>query len=151
MATEVQIEPGSLEKTAKIRHPVAVVAWTFVSFGVYFVYWWYQVNRELRDLGQVRGIEGLGERPVRSLLAVFPGSLIVVPALVSYYKGIQRIQRAQEAVVGKATMNGWIVLILVVVSFLPFIGVFAIILPGYLQNEMNKLWEEPVIAEATTA
>jgi hypothetical protein len=141
MAAEVQIQPGSLEKTAKVRHPVAVVIFSIITFGIYYVYWWYQLNREMRDLGEARGLDGLGRRPVNSLLAVFPGAIIVVPPLVSYYNGVRRIQRAQEVTVGNVTMNGWAVVILLVISFVPFLGLFGIILPGYVQGEMNKVWE----------
>lgn len=147
MAREIQIQPGSVEKTARIRHPVAVVAWSFVTLGIYFFYWWYQINRELRDLGQARGMEGLGEKPVRSLLAVFPGWLIIVPPFVSFYNGIKRVQRAQDAVTHEVTMNGWIVLILILISFVPFLGVITIILPGYFQGELNKVWEKSIAME----
>ena len=35
MAAEVQIDPGSAEKTAKIRHPVAVPVLTVITLGIY--------------------------------------------------------------------------------------------------------------------
>lgn len=140
MAAEVQISPNSPEKTAKIRHPVAVAVLSVVTIGIYYFYWWYQINREMRDLGEARGADGLGEKPVNSLLAFFPGALIIVPPYVSLYNGVKRAQRAQEVTTGDVTFNGWIVLILLLASSFTA-GLSGIIVPGYIQAEMNKVWE----------
>ncbi len=139
MAQEVQISPDSIEKTAKIRHPVAVPVLTIITIGIYGLYWWYQINREMRDLGEARNADGLGEKPVNSLLAFFPGALIIVPPYVSLYNGVKRMQRAQEVTTGNVTFNGWIVLVLILANFI--IGVAGLIIPGYIQSEMNKVWE----------
>jgi hypothetical protein len=139
MAAEVQISPDSTEKTAKIRHPVAVPVLTIITIGIYGLYWWYQINREMRDLGEARGQDGLGEKPMNSLLAFFPGALIIVPPYVSLYNGVKRMQRAQEVTTGEVTFNGWIVLVLILASFI--IGIAGLIVPGYIQSEMNKVWE----------
>jgi hypothetical protein len=139
MAAEVQIVPGSAEKTAKIRHPVAVPVLTIITLGIYGLYWWYQVNREMRDLGEARNVDGLGEKPLNSLLAFFPGALIIVPPYVSLYNGVKRKQLTQEVTTGNVTFNGWIVLILILASFI--IGIAGIIVPGYIQAELNKAWE----------
>jgi hypothetical protein len=140
MATEVQINGGP--GTAKIRHPVAVAALSVVTIGIYFLYWWYQVNREMVDLGRARNAEGLGDNPTLSLLAMFPGGLIIIPPYFSLYNGVQRIKRAQEVGLGYSddqTINGWIVLALIVGSF--FVGVTGLIVPAYVQSELNKVWQ----------
>jgi Domain of unknown function (DUF4234) len=139
MAQEVQISPDSIERTAKIRHPVAVPVLTVITLGIYGIYWWYQINREMVDLGRARNADGLGENATTSLLAVFPGFLIIVPPYVSLYNGLKRMQRAQEVTLGESTLNGWIVLALILGSFV--IGIAGLIVPGYLQSEMNKVWE----------
>jgi hypothetical protein len=140
MATKVQINPGSPEeRTAKVRHPVAVPVLTIITLGIYGIYWWYQINREMVDLGRARGAQGLGENATNSLLAVFPGALVIIPPYFSLYNGVKRMQRSQEVVLGDVSFNGWIILILIIVSF--FIGFTGIIVPGYIQSEMNKVWE----------
>jgi hypothetical protein len=149
MAAEVQIDPASAEKTAKIRHPVAVPVLTIITLGIYGLYWWYQINREMRDLGEARGVDGLGEKPLNSFLAFFPGALIIVPPYVSLYNGVKRMQRSQEVTTGDVTFNGWIVLILILASFI--IGIAGIIVPGYIQSEMNKVWENVGSGGATPA
>jgi hypothetical protein len=116
-----------------------VPALWLITLGIYGLYWWYQVNRELADLGRKRQADGLGDQPIVSLLALFPGSLIIVPPFVSLYNGVQRIKRAQEITVGKVTMEGWIVLGLLVGSLV--IGIAWMIVPGYIQNELNQAWK----------
>lgn len=49
------------------------------------------------------------------------------------------MQRSQEITTGEVTLNGWIVLVLILASFI--IGIAGIIIPGYIQSEMNKVWE----------
>lgn len=143
---------GDSQQTAKIRHPVAVPVLSFITLGIYYIYWWYQVNREVADLGREQGVDGLGDNPTLSALAVFPGALVIVPPFFSLYNGVKRFQRAQGATLAESTLNGWIVLGLIVASFI--VGVTSLIIPGYIQAELNKVWEaqpEPGPLEPTTA
>jgi Domain of unknown function (DUF4234) len=150
MADQAQIDGGP--GTAKIRHPVAVAALAVVTLGIYFLYWWYQLNREMVDLGRARHADGLGDNPWLSLLAMFPGGLVIIPPFFSIYNGVQRMKRAQEVTVGTVTMNGWIVLGLYAGSVI--VGVAGLIVPGYIQDEMNKVWRsvepggDPATADA---
>jgi hypothetical protein len=131
MATEVRI-PGS-DGTAKIRSLWAVALLPFVTIGIYFFYWWYQIHRELKDLGRARSTNELGDSPGKSLLAVTLGALIIVPALVSMYRGFKRVQAAQR-LAGLDAINGWIGLIL-----------FFVISPAlyaYMQSGLNGVWEK---------
>ena len=77
MADSVLI--GKSGYTAKVRHPVAVPILCLITLGIYYVCWWWHVNREVADLGQDRGASGLGDNPILSVLAVFPGVLVIVP------------------------------------------------------------------------
>ncbi len=128
MAYELQIRDS--EDRVKLRSPWAAALLPIVTLGIYHLVWWYRVNRELRDFGRARGYD-LGQNPVNSLLAVFPGGLIIVPALVSYWRGTRRMQAAAR-VAGQEPMNGWIALILFLVVSL---GLWA-----YMQNALNGIW-----------
>jgi hypothetical protein len=133
MAEEVRIGGGPA--TAKVRNPVGVAVLILITLGIYGLYWWYQVNREMVDLGKALNADGLGDNPTISLLAWFPGGLVIVPAIVSLYNGVHRMKRAQELTTGRhPTLNGWIVLIL-------FVFVLHIVAYGYMQAELNKAWQ----------
>jgi hypothetical protein len=131
MAEEVQIRNSTAQ--AKVRSPVAVVLLTIFTIGIYGLFWWYYINREMKDLGQAHGTDECGTSPGTSLLALFPGGLIIVPALVSYYRGFQRMQAAGRLVGREETANGWIGVIL----FLVFSPLYV----AYVQSDLNKTWE----------
>ena len=129
MADEKTIRGTEYE--VKIRSVWAVALLPFITLGIYNLVWWYRINRELRDYGQAKGVD-LGQNPTNSLLAFFPGSLIIVPALISLYRGTQRVQSASETA-GKEPLNGWIALIL---WFFISPALWA-----YIQSSLNALWE----------
>ena len=92
-ADHVQLAPGVV---AKIRNPILVVVFSLITLGIYQVFWWYFTNREMADYGRARGTNELGDSPAKSTLALFPGSLVVVPAIWTYFTTFQRIQAAQR-------------------------------------------------------
>ena len=130
MAEVVQI-PGA-GSTAKIRNIIAVAVLSVITLGIYLVCWWYFVNRELADLGRARGTDELGDNPTKSTLALFPGALIVVPALWTTVTTFQRVQKAQS-MVGQNPINGWIGLILYVV--------ISPAMYAYMQSGLNGVWQ----------
>lgn len=121
----------------KVRNPWAVALLPFATLGVYHLVWWYRVNRELRDYGDAKGVD-LGQSPTKSLLALFPGGLLIVPALVSYYRGFHRVQDATE-IAGKELPSGWIGLAL-----------YLLLSPAmwaYMQVSLNQIWETEIAAD----
>jgi hypothetical protein len=129
MAYEMQIR-GSQDRV-KVRSPWAVALLPIVTLGIYHLVWWYRINRELRDYGQAKGYD-LGQNPTNSVLALFPGGLIIVPALISYWRGTKRVMGASR-LAGKEPLNGWIAIILYLL--------LAPALWAYIQVELNKVWE----------
>src|SRR5919201_6573149 len=82
---------------AKVRRPLGAVALTLLTLGVYGVVWYHRVNVELRDYGRAYLDEGLaGSRPARSVLAIVPGLVLVVPPIVSLVRFVGRVRRAQR-------------------------------------------------------
>jgi hypothetical protein len=130
MAEELQI--GGTGATAKIRNPLGVVALSIVTIGIYYIFWWYFINREMRDLGRARNTD-LGQSPGQSVLAITLGALIIVPALVTLWRTSARIESSQEAVGLGNRVSGPIIFILLLL-----IGPVGI---WYAQSELNKAWE----------
>jgi uncharacterized protein DUF4234 len=130
MAEELQI--GGTGATAKIRNPLGVVALSIVTIGIYYIFWWYFINREMRDLGKARNTD-LGQNPGQSVLAITLGALIIVPALVTLWRTSGRIESSQEAVGLANRASGPIIFILLLL-----IGPVGI---WYAQSELNKAWE----------
>jgi Domain of unknown function (DUF4234) len=130
MAYEMKIR--GTEHEVKVRSPWAVALLPFITFGIYHLVWWYRINKELKAYGEAKGYD-LGQNPTNSLLALFPGFIIIIPPLVSYWRGTKRVMGAAK-LGGKESVNGWIALLLYL-----FIspGMFA-----YLQVSLNHIWEQ---------
>jgi Domain of unknown function (DUF4234) len=126
---QVQLAPGSI---AKLRDPIVVVILTIVTLGIYQLFWWYYANRELADYGRARDTKELGDNPLMSLLALFPGALIVVPAIWTTVTTFKRVQAAQR-LNGESPINGWLGVVLVLV--------FSPLLIGYMQSGLNSAWK----------
>jgi Domain of unknown function (DUF4234) len=127
-ASHVQLAPGVV---AKIRNPILVVVFTVITLGIYQIFWWYYANRELADYGRARGTAELGDNPAKSTLALFPGALIVVPAIWTTVTTFKRIQAAQR-LTGPTPINGWLGLVIFLV--------ISPVLVGYMQSGLNSAW-----------
>ncbi len=130
MAYEMQIREN--RAPVKVRSPWAAALLPLITLGIYHLVWWYRINRELRDYGQAKGYD-LGQSPTNSLLALFPGGLIIVPALITYWRGTKRVMGASR-LAGKEPLNGWIAILL-----------YLFIAPGlwaYIQVSLNDVWQQ---------
>ena len=145
-ATAVPQISGTVElaqgATAKIRSPLVVAILSVITLGIYIVFWWYYVNRELADYGRSRSTGELGDNPAMSTLAVFPGALVVIPALWTGVTTFQRVQSAQR-LTKQNPINGWIGLILYLVIFPALLG--------YMQSGLNSAWRAAVSDKAQAA
>lgn len=139
MAIEMNIR--GTQDEVKIRNPWAVALLPLVTLGIYHLIWWYRINRELRDFGSAKGVD-LGKNPTNSLLALFPGFILIVPPLVSYYRGVQRVQSASD-LAAKESPNGWIALLLYLL--------FAPALWAYMQSLLNEVWRQEADAPPGSA
>jgi hypothetical protein len=121
---------------AKLRHPLAAFGLVFLTLGIYYLVWYFKINRELRDLGRATGEEErLGRRPGVSLLAISVGWLVLVPPFVSFYRTMQRIEAAQELSGTSDRVNAWLGFALYVAGLMT-LPVEII----YAQSELNRLW-----------
>jgi len=130
VAQEIQIAGAGT--TAKTRNPIAVAVLAVVTLGVYLVCWWYFINRELADLGRAKGTTELGDSPAKSTLALFPGALLIVPAIWTTVTTFQRVQAAQR-LNGQAQINGWLGVVLYIV--------ISPVLYAYMQSGLNSVWK----------
>ena len=80
----------------KVRSPWAVALLPIITLGIYHLVWWYKINKELKAYGEAKGYD-LGQNPTNSLLALFPGGIIIIPALITYWRGTKRVQGSREA------------------------------------------------------
>jgi hypothetical protein len=140
-APEVQLKNGDAQ--IKIRNPVTCLILDIVTLGIYGLFWWYYTNRDLAALGRARGTDELGENPTNSVLALFPGGFIIVPAIITIINTGKRIKAAQRIAGKPEEANEWIGLILCLVFFPVALW--------FYQDQLNKVWEVEAEAPALEA
>jgi drug/metabolite transporter (DMT)-like permease len=127
------VEPVQIVGTdywGKIRNPLAIIGLTLVTLGIYGIFWYYYLNKELAEIGKARNTDELGTSPGTSVLAVTLGAFILVPPFVSVYKTWDRKCKAEAATgqVGMETGLGFLLMI-----FISPIGMYI------LQSNFNKV------------
>jgi hypothetical protein len=138
MATTVQITDRG--RTATIRDPWLVALFTLITLGIYYLVWYFKVNREMADWGEQNNID-IGTSPGMSVIAITLGAILLVPPFVSIWGTGKRMQLTQRA----ADVQGGSGLLWFVLHMIPLVSLFA---PTYLQIQLNKAWQtrpEPII------
>lgn len=121
----------------KLRGPWIAFLLAIITFGIYYLYWYYVINRDLNDYGERLEQE---ENPLSvsagiALLAVSLGALLIIPPFVSMWRTMRRIERAQKLGGVEDRMNP----VLGFVLFLIALIFFPVEIP-YAQHHLNKLW-----------
>jgi hypothetical protein len=125
VAEELTVRGGA---HVKVRSPWGVFFLALVTLGIYYLVWYYKINRELRDYG-------IGASPLTSLLAITIGALIIVPPFVSMWNTLGRIAEAERRAGSPVAISRGLgfILYLIALIFLPFEL-------AYMQNHLNHLW-----------
>jgi uncharacterized protein DUF4234 len=124
MAETVTINGKSYLK----RNPLGVLGLTLITIGIYGLYWYYKVNEEILDY---TGDETIS--PGRSLLAVIPGFLLIVPPFIAYYNTANHIvQMERQLGIANEISPALTVGIAIVIS---------IAFGAYVQEHLNRVWE----------
>jgi hypothetical protein len=118
--------------TAKVRNPWLVLLFTLITLGIYYLFWYYFINREMSDYGQAHNTD-IGMSPGMSVVAITIGSIIIVPPFVSLFRTGKRM-RLSRSVAGISGGSGGLFFVL---SIIPFVSLFA---PVYMQSELNGVW-----------
>jgi uncharacterized protein DUF4234 len=124
MAELITIEGQSYLK----RNPLGVLGLSVITFGIYGLYWYYKVNDEIRRFERDETIS-----PVRSLMALIFGWLIIVPPFIAVWNTANHIQRMQQ----RAGMQQEISPALTIVLLLAV----SIALGIYVQEQLNRVWD----------
>ena len=135
---EGSYEINAYGANVKVRRPWVVAMLSVVTLGIYHWYWYYKINRELRDFGKVYRLERLENvNPWLSLLATTLGALLIVPPIVSWVRCTRRIQDAQR-VLNLEPISGWAIALLYIGGI--FVQITLIAIPYLVQDALNKIW-----------
>lgn len=124
MAETVAIEGQQYLK----RNPLGVLGLSFITLGIYFLYWYYQVNDELRRFEHDETIS-----PVRSLMAMIFGWIIIVPPFIAMYNTAKHVQGVEERLAIQPQLEP--ALAIVIMLFLSIGNGI------YIQEHLNRIWD----------
>jgi hypothetical protein len=131
MAETVTIQGQSYLK----RNPLGVLGLTFITIGIYGLYWYYKVNEEIRRYTHDDTIS-----PTRSLMALLFGWVIIVPPFIAVYNTARHVQDMEQRIgVQQQIEPALAVVLLLVISLL--IGI-------YVQEHLNRVWDRASSAPA---
>jgi hypothetical protein len=123
MAETIRIEG----ETYLNRDPLGVLALSVVTLGIYFFYWYYKVNDELRRFEHDETI-----RPGMAVLAVTLGWLIIVPPFISVYNTSMHVAKVERRLKIQQELSPALnVILLIVLS----VGIGL-----YTQEHLNRVW-----------
>ncbi len=110
------------------RNPLGVLGLTLITLGIYGLYWYYKINEEIRDYTGDQTIS-----PGRSLLAVIPGFLLIVPPFIAYYNTANHLaQMERERGIATEISPALTVILGLVIS---------LAMGAYVQEHANRVWD----------
>jgi hypothetical protein len=124
MAETVTINGQSYLK----RNPLGVLGLTIITLGIYGLYWFYKANEEIQRFTGDQTIS-----PGRSLLAVFPGAILIVPPFIAYYNTANHVMQMEQQ---RGIASQISPALCVVLGLVIWIGMAA-----YMQEHLNRVWD----------
>ncbi len=117
------------------RNPLGVLGLSLVTFGIYFLYWYYQVNDELRRFEHDPSIS-----PTRSLMAMIFGWIIIVPPFIAMYNTALHVQGVERRMTTQPQLEPALVIVIMVLLSVGN-GI-------YIQEHLNRIWDQSAGARA---
>ncbi len=112
----------------KKRDPLGVLGLSFITLGIYWFYWYYTINDEIRRFEKDDTV-----RPGIALLAITLGWLIIVPPFISVYNTSKHVVRMEEGLGIQQQLSPALNVILLLVV--------GIAIPAYTQEHLNRVWD----------
>jgi Domain of unknown function (DUF4234) len=120
------------------RNPLGVLGLSVITLGIYGFYWYYQINDEIRRFEKDDTIS-----PVRSLMAILFGWLIIVPPFIAVWNTANHVLKMQERVGVQGPISPALTVILLLAVSIA-VGI-------YVQEHLNRVWDKAAGVTARAA
>ncbi len=120
------------------RQPLGVLGLSVITLGIYFFYWYFKINEELQTFENDNTIS-----PVRSLMAMIFGWLIIVPPFIAMYNTARHVRTAEERVGIVQQLEPALTIVIML-----FVSVGNGV---YIQEHLNRMWDRAAGAGAGAA
>ncbi len=124
MAETVTIEGQQYLK----RNPLGVLGLSLITLGIYFFFWYYKINVEVQRRENDQSMS-----PMRSLMAMIFGWVIIVPPFIAMYNTAKHVQAMEMRQGIQQTLEPALTLILMVL--------FSLGNGVYIQEHLNRGWD----------
>ncbi|HEY6532074.1 MAG TPA: DUF4234 domain-containing protein [Acidimicrobiales bacterium] len=118
------IAPLGVRTVGKTRNPWGVWGLSIITLGIYYLYWYYKINSEVRDYDKSIEVD-----PAIATVAQF----IPIASLISFWNCGGRINRTQQTAGSSERCSQLAGLLLMV--FVLGTGIV------YYQSQLNKVWD----------
>ncbi|MHB0976914.1 MAG: DUF4234 domain-containing protein [Candidatus Aquicultorales bacterium] len=132
-------------RLGKQRNPIVVVLLSVITFGIYFVYWYYKINKEVVEYDQ-----RIESSPLISVLAITLGAFLVIPPYASAYTTAARARRMfwdYGSSVEISPALAFLLYFFIAVGY-PAVSLFY---PAYVQSKLNRFWRRQASKVAVEA
>jgi len=120
------------------RNPLGVLGLAFITLGIYGLYWYYKINDEIRRFEKDETIS-----PVRSLMALLFGWLIIVPPFIAVWNTANHVLKMEERTGVQSQISPALAVVLLLVV--------SIALGIYVQEHVNRVWDKAAGMRAPAA
>jgi len=110
------------------RNPLGVLGLSIITLGIYFFFWYYKINDEIRRSENDQTIS-----PARSLIAMIFGWVLIVPPFIAMYNTAKHVQAMETRLGVTQTVEPALTIVLM---FLFSLGNGI-----YVQEHLNRSWD----------
>lgn len=111
---------------------------SIITFGIYWIYWFYKTNSEIKEYGKMGHSPGM-----RVAMLLFGWIFLAIPTIYAYYAWLRDVNAlAQKVGVGGLSPFGNVILL-----FVPFGSLYT---TYRVQAVLNNIWEGPTKAGTPT-
>ena len=110
------------------RNPLGVLGLSIITLGIYFFVWYYKINVEIQRLEKDETMN-----PMRSLMAMIFGWLLIVPPFIAMYNTAKHVQAMEGRLGIQQTLEPALTVVLMVL--------FSVGNGIYIQEHLNRGWD----------
>ena len=131
MAESIAVEGQTYLK----RDPLGVLLLSFITFGIYFIIWYYKINKELKAFEHDDTIS-----PGRCLMAMIFGWILIVPPFIAMYNTAKHVRGVEDRRGIQPVLEPAFVIV--------FMLLVSVGNGVYIQEHLNRIWDRAASAGA---
>ncbi len=129
------------KRFGKHRNPLAVALLSFFTLGIYFIYWYYKVNEEIKAYDPRIEVEPGISAAAITLNYLFATVIAFIIGLISAFNTALRASTMFSDYSSSVRISPVLAALLYALGGLGF-PMLALFYPAYVQSQLNHFWRE---------